>query len=130
MECAGRAQRRPERYTYLQSQGLRLKAEGCDDPLFCVATLGNRCLKYFNLEEVAPLIPKVTLVPLQMVLPQQGAQFLLETHFRMMILLVPNVVRYLFEVGLADAEICLASWPLKINAVPCPSFEPGTGNTL
>ena len=52
-------------------------------------------LKYFNLEEVAPLIPKVTLVPLQMVLPQQGAQFLLETHFRMMLLLVPNVVRYL-----------------------------------
>ena len=65
-----------------------------------------------------------------MVLPQQGAQFLLETHFRMMILLVPNVVRYLFEVGLADAEICIASLSLKIHAVPCLSFEPGTGNTL
>src|SRR6266404_5830832 len=78
VECAGKAQRRPELYTALQSQRdcASKPYKGCDAPLFCVATLGNRCLKYFNLEEVAPLIPKVTLVPLQRVLPQQGTQFL------------------------------------------------------
>ena len=70
------------------------------------------------------LVPQVSLVELDLMLDQEGAQLVFEAKLTVMILLIGDVLFDLLEIGLADGEIGVSALPFEAGEVAPLFFEP------
>ena len=75
-------------------------------------------------------IPKVILIKLHLVLPQQLSQFLLEGHLPVVFLLARNIFLHRFRMGGADREYPITGLPLKFAQHSAPAANPGAGSAF
>src|SRR5438445_2336784 len=78
----------------------------------------------------ADSIPNVFLIPLDFVLAQQRAQFVLESDFAMMFFLAGDVLLHLLKIRRAHRKICIAALPFEVSIITTAFLQPEVGDAF